>query len=102
MRLLSAIAILTLIALTLAVPMAATAAPLPASRQVDIPLGSEKLHAQLYKPDGDGPFPFVMPLHSCGGLAGDSEPVQARYRDWAEQLVKAGSAVLWPDSYGSR
>ena len=25
-----------------------------------------------------------------------------RYRDWAEQLVKAGYAVLFPDSFGSR
>ena len=60
------------------------------------------LHAQLYKPDGDGPFPVVIALHGCGGLAGHSEPVQPRYRDWAEQLLKAGKAVLLPDSYGSR
>jgi len=37
-----------------------------------------------------------------GGLAGHSEPVQARYREWAEQLLKAGNAVLLPDSYASR
>jgi dienelactone hydrolase len=60
------------------------------------------LHAQLYKPDGDGPFPVVIALHGCGGLAGPSEPAQARYRDWAEQLLKGGNAVLLPDSYGSR
>jgi dienelactone hydrolase len=60
------------------------------------------LHAQLYKPDGDGPFPVVIALHGCGGLAGPSEPVQPRYRDWAEQLLKTGHAVLLPDSYGSR
>ena len=60
------------------------------------------LHAQLYKPDGDGPFPTVIALHGCGGLGGHSEPVQPRYRDWAEQLLKAGNAVLLPDSYGSR
>src|SRR6202048_2951836 len=98
MRLRSAITILTLFA----VPFAATAAPLPASHQVDIPQGSGTLHAQLYKPDGDGPFPVVIALHGCGGLAGHSEPVLPRYRDWAEQLLKAGSAVLLPDSYGSR
>ncbi len=28
--------------------------------------------------------------------------MQPRYRDWAEQLLKAGNAVLLPDSYGSR
>ena len=71
--------------------------------QVDIPLGSSGiLHAQLYKPEGDGPFPAVIALHGCGGLAGRSEPVLPRYRDWAEQLLKGGKAVLLPDSYGSR
>src|ERR1700676_736092 len=98
MRLLSAIASLTLFA----VAFAADAAPAPSPRQVDIPLSSGTLHAQLYKPDGDGPFPVVIALRAGGGLAGPSEPVQARYRDWAEQLLKGGSAVLLPDSYGSR
>ena len=98
MRLLSAITFLTLFA----VAFAAKAAPLPAPHQVDIPLGTGTLRAQLYKPDGNGPFPVVIALHACGGLAGRSEPVQPRYRDWAEQLLKAGKAVLLPDSYGSR
>ncbi len=79
-----------------------SAAPLPAAHQVDIPLGNGVLHAQLYKPDGDGPFPTVIALHGCGGLGGHSEPIQPRYRDWAELLLKAGDAVLLPDSYGSR
>src|SRR6202171_4760346 len=98
MRLLSAIAFLTLFA----VAFAADAAPLPPPRQVDIPLSTGTWHAQLYKPDGDGPFPVVIALHGCGGLAGHSEPVQPRYRDWAEQLLKQGKAVLLPDSYASR
>ena len=98
MRLLSAFAFLTLLSLAFAVE----AAPAPSPRQVDIPLSSGVLHAQLYKPDGDGPFPVVIALHGCGGLAGHSDPVQPRYRDWAEQLVKSGNAVLLPDSYGSR
>ena len=98
MRLLSAIAFLTLSA----VAFAADAAPLAAPHQVDIPCGNAILHAQLYKPDGDGPFPIVIALHGCGGLAGHSEPVLPRYRDWAEQLLKDGKAVLLPDSYGSR
>jgi dienelactone hydrolase len=98
MRLLSAIAFLALFA----VARTADAAPLPAPHQVDIPLSAGILHAQLYKPDGDGPFPTVIALHGCGGLAGHSEPIQPRYRDWAEQLLKDGNAVLLPDSYGSR
>ena len=98
MRLLSALSCLALFAAA----FAANAAPLPAARQVDIPLGNGILHAQLYKPDGDGPFPVVIALHGCGGLAGRSEPVAPRYRDWAEQLLKDGNAVLLPDSYASR
>src|ERR1019366_3906124 len=98
MRLLSAIIALTL----LTVASAAVAAPPAAPNPVNIPLGNGVLHAQLYKPDGDGPFPVVIALHGCGGLGGRSDPVQPRYRDWAEQLLKEGNAVLLPDSYGSR
>jgi dienelactone hydrolase len=98
MRLLSALAFLALFA----VAGTANAAPLPAPHEVDIPLSGGILHAQLYKPDGDGPFPTVIALHGCGGLAGHSESIQPRYRDWAERLLKDGNAVLLPDSYGSR
>jgi dienelactone hydrolase len=74
----------------------------PAPQQVDIPLASGVLYAQLYKPEGEGPFPTVIALHGCGGLGSHSDPVLPRYRDWALQLLKAGNAVLLPDSYGSR
>jgi dienelactone hydrolase len=74
----------------------------PASQAVEIPSGTATLHAQLFKPEGSGPFPVVIALHGCGGLGGHSEPVQVRYRDWAEELLKDGKAVLFPDSYGSR
>jgi dienelactone hydrolase len=96
MRLKSATIFLTFVA------FAAHAAPLPTPRQVDIPSGNEILHAQLYKPEGNGPFPAVIALHGCGGLGGHSEAILPRYRDWAEQLLKDGKAVLLPDSYGSR
>ena len=86
----------------LALPCAAGAAPLSAPEQIDIPAASLTLHAQLYKPEGLGPFPTVIALHGCGGLGAQQEPVLARYRDWAEQLLKTGHAVLLPDSYGSR
>jgi dienelactone hydrolase len=91
------------IALTLtAVILPARAASLPPPQAVEIPSGTTTLHAQLFKPEGNGPFPVVIALHGCGGLGGHSEPVQVRYRDWAEELLKDGKAVLFPDSYGSR
>src|SRR5579859_8004429 len=98
MRLKSVIAFLTFFAAAFPVLAATAVAP----REVDIPEGAITLRAQLFKPDGDGPFPTVIALHGCGGLAGRSEPVAPRYRDWAEQLLTSGHAVLLPDSYGSR
>ena len=98
MRFLSAIILLA----SFAVACAGNAAPSPAPHQVEIPFEGGVLHAVLFKPDGEGPFSVVIALHGCGGLTGRSEPIQARYRDWAEQLVKEGKAVLFPDSYGSR
>ncbi len=102
MRSLSATLFLALFAVAFSARLAADAAPLPAPHQVDIPSANLTLHAQLYKPDGDGPFPTVIALHGCGGLAGHSDAVLQRYGDWAEELLKTGHAVLLPDSYGSR
>ena len=66
MRLLPAPAFLMLFA----VSSVAHAASLPAPRQIEIPYQGGTLHAQLYKPDGDGPFPTMIALHACGGLTG--------------------------------
>ena len=98
MRLLSTFTSLAFLAATFAAEGAQPATP----QQVEIPSSSGVLHAQLFKPDGAGPFPTVIALHGCGGLNGQSEQIQPRYRDWAEQLLKDGNAVLLPDSYGSR
>ena len=98
MRFLSAIILLA----SFSVAFAASAAPSAALHQVEIASDSGVLHAVLFRPDGDGPFPVVIALHGCGGLTGRSEPIQPRYRDWAEHLMKEGKAVLFPDSYGSR
>ena len=96
MRFLSAALILMICAVAGAVHAA------PAPQQVEIPFGKLTLHAQLYRPDGNGPFPTVIALHGCGGLSGQNGAVLPRYRDWSEQLLKSGYAVLWPDSFGSR
>src|SRR5258708_19720840 len=71
MRLLPASAFAMLFAL---VPPAQGGA-LPAPLQVEIPFSTGTLHAQLYKPEGDGPFPTVIALHGCGGLPPPSPPL---------------------------
>jgi dienelactone hydrolase len=98
MRVLSAV----IVAIVLGAAAAAGAAAPVVPQPVDIPLSSGVLHALLYKPDGDGPFPTVIAMHGCDGLTAHPEAILPRYRDWAEQLLQAGHAVLLPDSYGSR
>ncbi len=77
-----------------------------AAEPVEIPSGDVKLRAMLYRPEGAGPFPAIVALHTCDGLAaslGDGEhPIDRRYQDWGEHLKAAGFAVLFPDSFGSR
>ena len=43
----------------------------------------------------------MVALHTCDGL-GDGEGIDERYKEWGEHLAKAGFAVLFPDSFGSR
>lgn len=49
----------------------------------------------LFKPEGEGPFPAVVLVHTCGGI-------QAHMADRAKDLLKAGYLVLVLDSYGPR
>ena len=75
MRLKSAIVLLTFFV----VAFPAIAAPVaPALHEVEIPEGGITLRAQLFKPEGEGPFPTVIALHGCGGLTGHAEPVLPR------------------------
>jgi dienelactone hydrolase len=87
-----------LLALMLAGPAAVAAGPDP----VEIRDGDLALKGLMFRPDGNGPFPAVVAMHNCGGLVNSSGTITTRYRDWAQQLVKAGFVVLYPDSYGSR
>ena len=81
-----------------AVPERAFAAPEP----VEIHEGQFTLKATLFRPDGPGPFPTVVGLHTCEGLNNSSGNLASRYQDWADRLNNAGFALLFPDSYGSR
>ena len=64
--------------------------------------GEYRLHAELYRPSGAGPFPTVVAMHGCNGLMDPSGKIRAQYADWSEKLTAQGMAVMFPDSYGSR
>jgi dienelactone hydrolase len=82
--------------------MACCASAYAAPAQVDIPADGLTLHAALYRPDGDGPFPAVVALHDCGGLTHRPATQSQLYNEWADLLVAKGFVVLFPDSFGSR
>jgi dienelactone hydrolase len=54
-----------------------------------------ELKAYLSKPEGSGPFPAVVLLHGCSGVA-------PRSRMWAQRLNDWGYATLVVDSFGPR
>ena len=54
------------------------------------------ISAILFKPDGKGPFPAVVLLHTCGGLK------QHVTDDWPDFLTGHGYVVLTVDSYSPR
>jgi dienelactone hydrolase len=59
----------------------------------------QDLPTELYKPEGDGPFPAIVIMHDCSGLGPRSSGAPAR---WAQLLATAGYVVALPDSFTPR
>jgi dienelactone hydrolase len=57
--------------------------------------GTLQLPGHLYRPDGPGPFPAVVGLHGCGGIA----PTHHR---WTHTLQQWGYVALLVDSLSPR
>ncbi|MFT3665962.1 dienelactone hydrolase family protein [Piscinibacter sp.] len=53
----------------------------------------------VFKPAGDGPFPAVVLMHTCGGLKGAPN---AHMKQHAQTLLAAGYVTLVIDSFGPR
>lgn len=51
--------------------------------------------AELYQPEGTGPFPAVVVLHGCSGIG-------ANMRIWARRLASWGYVAMLVDSFGPR
>ena len=58
-------------------------------------LGSN-ISNKVFKPEGSGPFPAVLLVHTAGGLAND------HIRNYAQALLAKGYVVLIQDSLGPR
>ncbi|HWE72274.1 MAG TPA: dienelactone hydrolase family protein [Stellaceae bacterium] len=59
----------------------------------------QDLPTELYKPDGEGPFPAIVIMHDCSGLGPRSSGSPAR---WAQFLATQGYVVALPDSFTPR
>jgi dienelactone hydrolase len=57
--------------------------------------GGRELVSQVYRPPGDGPFPAVVVMHGCGGVAPNAAA-------WAGRLRAEGYVALVLDSFTSR
>lgn len=55
-----------------------------------------RLNNAVFKPEGDGPFPAIVHVHTCGGI----DSYRGRY--WTEAALEAGYVVLVLDSLGPR
>lgn len=56
----------------------------------------ERVSGLLSKPEGQGPFPTVVILHTCGGFTSHVS------QDWPSYLSGLGYVVLSVDTFGSR
>lgn len=82
---------------------ASQAAGLEKVRITSLATDTREINGYLLRPQGRGPFPAVVALHGCGGLwKRRSKTLTSRHADWGQRLQKAGYAVLFPDSFGSR
>jgi dienelactone hydrolase len=60
---------------------------------------SERIPAEISRPDGPGPFPAVVIMHDCSGLGPRSSGAPGR---WASELRGRGYVVIVADSFTTR
>lgn len=78
------------------------AAQAATSEPIEILTDDKPLQAMLFRPEGSGPFPAIVALHSCDGLRGRRNSLRKPFEDWGQRLAAAGFVVVFPDSYTSR
>ena len=87
------------------------AAPVAAQERVGFPSDDQALTtdgaateitAVLHRPDRPAPWPAIVLMHGCSGIASSTGRAPARDAWWIERLRREGYLVLVPDSFGPR
>lgn len=60
------------------------------------------LDGYIYRPPGDGPFPAIVGLHGCGGIAHRDGSLSSREAAWSKLFAARGYVVFLVDSFGPR
>lgn len=60
-------------------------APMADTTGTDIPVAGGSIHARIYSPKGDGPFPVIVYYHGGGWVIADLDTYDASARGLAEQ-----------------
>jgi dienelactone hydrolase len=92
-------------------PVATVAVPWQAGNAANFQAGTPAEHGaraaggalplRIYRPEGAGPFPFVVLLHGCGGLHQDAMWTKW-VEPWAALFREHGAGTTVVDSFGPR
>jgi dienelactone hydrolase len=76
------------------------------------PARGDEIRGYVVKPSGNGPFPVIIYLHDCGGLASEAKASEfgargsvaetSREAFWTKRLLSWGYAVMLVDGYSTR
>ncbi len=79
-------------------------ATLPTEHRFSVPESTPPVEivGELYRPEGDGPFPAVILLHGSEGMAPRVIRSHSTLVTWAEWLQEQGYAAFIVDSFSSR
>jgi len=63
-----------------------------------LPPDANQIPIEIVQPEGVGPFPAVVWMHSCAGVVRGARHM----RDWSRRLARFGYVVAIPDSFSPR
>lgn len=86
---------MTTLAMGICLFVVSTASAQSVQFRTGLPLQEVTVRAEMFRPSGNGPFPAVIILHTCGGVG-------IKESQYGRGLRDEGYVVVVPDSFASR